>query len=150
MIEQLNYEQNELNGLRPIVVTFKGKPREVHFFHRGTSELFLTTLKGVSGSESMKRHKQREICLLSIVLADLNGSGRYLKRLKRWIWRKRLEHSTYSDVEAVRLLNAAKERIQDGKRIEALCAILLAQIQTIIVANKMSKGIVTNNTHKED
>lgn len=125
---------NELTTLQPISVIFKGKPREVHFFHRGTAEAFSETLKGISEKDSMKRRKQREEQLLAIVLADLYGSSPYLKRLKRWLWRKRLEHSIYNDVEAVALLEAAKERIQEGKQFDALGAILLAQMKFFFLA----------------
>jgi hypothetical protein len=122
----------ELDALRPISVTFMGKTREVHFFHRGTAEAFFDALKGTSENESMKRHKQREVRLLAIVLADLHGSGPYFKRLKRWIWRIRLAHSRYSDVEAVALLEAAAGRIQNGKQLDALIAIVESQCAAII------------------
>jgi len=129
----------ELNALQPISVTFKGKPREVHFFHRGTAEAFTDALRGTSENESMKRRKQREVRLLAIVLADLNGSFPHFMRLKRWIWRKRLSRSSYNDVEAVALLEAARERIQNGKQLDALAAILLAQMQAIIASMSASR-----------
>ena len=142
----------ELNALQPITVTFKGRPREVHFFHRGTAELFSDALRGVSENESMKRLKTREIRLLAIVLADLHGSSwPRFRSLKRWLWRKRLEHSRYSDVEAVALLNAARERIQNGKHLEALGAILLAQMQALIATTTVSReqlSEVLNQTTK--
>ena len=119
----------ELSALQSISVTFKGKPREVHFFHRGTAEAFSDALRGISENESMKHRKQREVRLLAIVLADLHGSSRHCKRMKRWLWRNRLALSRYSDVEAVALLEAARERIQEGKKMEALIEILNAQIQ---------------------
>ena len=125
---------NELTTLQPISVIFKGKPREVHFFHRGTAEAFSETLKGISEKDSMKRRKQREVRLLAIVLADLYGSSPYLKRLKRWLWRKRLQYSRYSEVEAVALLEAAKERIQNGKQMDALAVILQKQSQALIAS----------------
>ncbi len=134
---------NELQTLQPISVTFKGKPREVHFFHRGTAEAFSETIKGVFENESMKRRKQREVSLLAIVLADLHGSSPYFKRLKRWIWRMRLNHSRYSGVEAVALLVAAKERIQDGRRLAALSAITLAQMQALVA------GMSVNENHNK-
>lgn len=129
----------ELGALQPISVTFNGKPREVHFFHRGTAEAFSDALRGTSENESMKRRKQREVRLLAIVLADLNGCLPHFMRLKRWIWRKRLEHSRYSDVEAVALLDAARERIQNGKQLDALCAILMAQMTALIASMKMNR-----------
>lgn len=36
----IDKQVHELTALKPISVTFKGKPREVHFFHRGTAEAF--------------------------------------------------------------------------------------------------------------
>ena len=128
----IDKQVHELTALQPICVTFKEKPREVHFFHRGTAEAFSDALKGTSESESMKRRKQREVRLLAIVLADLHGSSPYFKRLKRWIWRKRLTHSRYSDVEAVALLEAATTRIQNGKQLDALITIVMAQALAII------------------
>ena len=142
----------ELNALQPISVTFKGKPREVHFFHRGTAEAFSDALKGISENESMKRRKQREVRLLAIVLADLNGSFPHFMRLKRWIWRKRLTRSRYNEVEAVALLEAARERIQNGKQLDALAAILLAQMQAIIASMSASReqlAEVENEFRKE-
>ena len=142
----------ELNALQPISVTFKGKPREVHFFHRGTAEAFTDALRGTSENESMKRRKQREVRLLAIVLADLNGSFPHFMRLKRWIWRKRLTRSRYNEVEAVALLEAARERIQNGKQLDALNAILLAQMQAIIASMSASReqlAEVENELRKE-
>lgn len=142
----------ELNALQPISVTFKGKPREVHFFHRGTAEAFTDALRGTSENESMKRRKQREVRLLAIVLADLYGSFPHFMRLKRWIWRKRLTRSRYNDVEAVALLEAARERIQNGKQLDALAAILLAQMQAIIASMSASReqlAEVENELRKE-
>ena len=142
----------ELNALQPISVTFKGKPREVHFFHRGTAEAFSDALRGTSENESMKRRKQREVRLLAIVLADLNGSFPHFMELKRWIWRKRLTRSSYNDVEAVALLEAARERIQNGKQLDALAAILLAQMQAIIASMSASReqlAEVENELRKE-
>ena len=142
----------ELNALQPISVTFKGKPREVHFFHRGTAEAFTDALRGTSENESMKRRKQREVRLLAIVLADLNGSFPHFMELKRWIWRKRLTRSSYNDVEAVALLEAARERIQNGKQLDALAAILLAQMQAIIASMSASReqlAEVENELRKE-
>lgn len=142
----------ELNALQPISVTFKGKPREVHFFHRGTAEAFSDALRGTSENESMKRRKQREVRLLAIVLADLNGSFPHFMNLKRWIWRKRLTRSSYNDVEAVALLEAARERIQNGKQLDALAAILLAQMQAIIASMSASReqlAEVENELRKE-
>ena len=130
----IDKQVHELTALQPISVTFKGKPREVHYFHRGTAEAFSDALKGTSENESMKRRKQREVRLLAIVLADLHGSGPYFKRLKRWIWRKRLTHSRYSDVEAVALLEAATTRIQNGKQLDALITIVMAQAVAIIAS----------------
>ena len=130
---------NELCALQPISVTFKGKPREVHFFHRGTAKAFSDALRGTSKSESMKRRKQREVRLLAIVLSDLYGSSPYFKRLRRWLWRKRLKHSIYNDVEAVALLEAATERIQNGKQMDALAAIIIAQMQATLVAMKVGR-----------
>lgn len=132
----IDKQVHELTALQPISVTFKGKPREVHYFHRGTAEAFSDALKGTSENESMKRRKQREVRLLAIVMADLHGSSPYFKRLKRWIWRKRLTHSRYSDVEAVALLDAAAERIQNGKQLDALMAIVTAQTVAIIARMK--------------
>lgn len=132
----------ELNALQPISITFKGKPREVHYFHRGTAEAFTDALRGTSENESMKRRKQREVRLLAIVLADLHGSSKHFMRLKRWIWRKRLERARYNEVEAVALLEAARERIQNGKQLDALAAILLAQMQAII------KSLGKENQHE--
>lgn len=132
----------ELNALQPISVTFYGKPREVHFFHQGTAEAFSDALKGTSENESLKRRKRREVRLLAIVLADLNGSSPYFKRLKRWIWRQRLARTRYNEVEAVALLEAARERIQNGKQLDALAAILLAQMQAII------KSLGKENQHE--
>ena len=142
----------ELNALQPISVTFKGKPREVHFFHRGTAEAFSDALRDTSENESMKRRKQREVRLLAIVLADLNGSFPHFMELKRWIWRKRLTRSSYNDVEAVALLEAARERIQNGKQLDALAAILLAQMQAIIASMSASReqlAEVENELRKE-
>lgn len=133
----------KLNALQPISVTFQGKPREVHFFHRGTAEAFTDALKGTSKNDSMKRHKQREVRLLAIVLADLHGSSKHFMRLKRWIWRKRLARSIYNEVEAVALLEAARERIQNGKQLDALAAILLAQMQAIIASTSTSREQLT-------
>ncbi len=132
----IDKQVHELTALQPISVTFKGKPREVHYFHRGTAEAFSDALKGTSENESMKRRKQREVRLLAIVMADLHGSSPYFMRLKRWIWRKRLTHSRYSDVEAVALLDAAAERIQNGKQLDALMAIVTAQTVAIIARMK--------------
>ena len=130
----IDKQVHELTALQPISVTFKGKPREVHYFHRGTAEAFSDALKGISENESMKRRKQREVRLLAIVLADLHGSSPYFMRLKRWLWRKRLTHSRYSDVEAVALLDAAAERIQNGKQLDALITIVMAQAVSIITS----------------
>ena len=134
----IDKQVHELTALQPISVTFKGKPREVHYFHRGTAEAFSDALKGTSENESMKRRKQREVRLLAIVMADLHGSSPYFKRLKRWIWRKRLAHSRYSDVEAVALLEAATTRIQNGKQLDALITIVMAQAVSIITSIKAS------------
>ena len=130
----IDKQVHELTALQPISVTFKGKPREVHYFHRGTAEAFSDALKGISENESMKRRKQREVRLLAIVLADLHGSNPYFMRLKRWLWRNRLAHSRYSDVEAVALLEAATERIQNGKQLVALITIVMAQGAAIIAS----------------
>ena len=130
----IDKQVHELTALQPISVTFKGKSREVHYFHRGTAEAFSDALKGTSENESMKRRKQREVRLLAIVLADLHGSSPYFMRLKRWLWRKRLAHSRYSDVEAVALLEAATERIQNGKQLVALITIVMAQGAAIIAS----------------
>ena len=130
----IDKQVHELTALQPISVTFKGKPREVHYFHRGTAEAFSDALKGTSENESMKRRKQREVRLLAIVMADLHGSSPYFMRLKRWLWRKRLAHSRYSDVEAVALLEAATERIQNGKQLVALITIVMAQGAAIIAS----------------
>lgn len=130
---------NGLTTLQPISVIFKGKPREVHFFHRGTAEAFSDTLKGISENDSMKRHKQREVRLLAIVLADLYGSSPYFKQLKRWFWRKRLVYSRYNDVEAVALLEAAKERIQNGKQMDILGSILLAQMKLFFLSMRENR-----------
>ena len=130
----IDKQVHELTALQPISVTFKGKPREVHYFHRGTAEAFSDALKGTSENESMKRRKQREVRLLAIVMADLHGSSPYFMRLKRWLWRKRLAHSRYSDVEAVALLEAATERIQNGKQLVALITIVMAQCAAIIAS----------------
>ena len=147
----------ELNALQPISVTFKGKPREVHFFHRGTAEAFTDVLRGTSENESLKRRKQREVHLLAVVLADLNGSSPHFMRLKRWIWRKRLTRSRYNDVEAIALLEAARERIQNGKQIDALVAILLAQMQALIasmtsnreqIAEVLNESLGKENKHE--
>jgi hypothetical protein len=100
----------------------------------------------------MKRRKQREVRLLAIVLADLNGSFPHFMELKRWIWRKRLTRSSYNDVEAVALLEAARERIQNGKQLDALAAILLAQMQAIIASMSASReqlAEVENELRKE-
>ena len=78
----IDKQVHELTALQPISVTFKGKPREVHYFHRGTAEAFSDALKGISENESMKRRKQREVRLLAIVMADLHGSSPYFMRLK--------------------------------------------------------------------
>lgn len=133
----------ELNALQPISVKFYGKPREVHFFHRGTAEAFSDALKGTSEKESMKRRKQREVRLLAIVLADLHGSSKHFMRLKRWIWRKRLERARYNEVEAVALLEAARERILNGKQLDALAAILLAQMQATIASMSANREQLT-------
>ena len=130
----IDKQVHELTALQPISVTFKGKPREVHYFHRGTAEAFSDALKGTSENESMKRRKQREVRLLAIVMADLHGSSPYFMRLKRWLWRKRLAHSRYSDVEAVALLETATERIQNGKQLVALITIVMAQGAAIIAS----------------
>ena len=130
----IDKQVHELTALQPISVTFKGKPREVHYFHRSTAEAFSDALKGTSENESMKRRKQREVRLLAIVMADLHGSSPYFMRLKRWLWRKRLAHSRYSDVEAVALLEAATERIQNGKQLVALITIVMAQGAAIIAS----------------
>lgn len=135
----IDKQVHELTALKPISVTFKGKPREVHFFHRGTAEAFSDALKGISENESMKRRKQREVRLLAIVMADLHGSSPYFMRLKRWLWRKRLAHSRYSDVEAVALLEAATERIQNGKQLDALITIVMAQAVSIITSIKANQ-----------
>lgn len=139
----IHEQLHELIALQPISVTFKGKPREVHFFHRGTDEAFSDALNGVSENESMKRRKQREVRLLAIVLADLHGSGLYFKRLKRWIWRKRLTHTRYSDVEAVALLDAATVRIQNGKQLDALIAIIMAQMEAQIASMEAQEEQLT-------
>lgn len=118
----------ELMDIKPVSVKFMGKPREVYFFHRGTAELFSYTIKGVLENESMKRRKQREIKLLAIVLANLYGSSRYFKRLKRWLWRKRLAHSKYNELEAMALLATAKNFIQYSKQMEAMSTILLVEM----------------------
>lgn len=135
----IDKQVHELTALQPISVTFKGKPREVHYFHRGTAEAFSDALKGISENESMKRRKQREVRLLAIVMADLHGSSPYFMRLKRWLWRKRLAHSRYSDVEAVALLEAATERIQNGKQLVALITIVMAQAVSIITSIKANQ-----------
>lgn len=137
-----------LLALQPIAVTFRGKPREVHFFHRGTAEAFSDALRGTSENESMKRRKQREVRLLAIVLADLNGSFPHFMRLKRWIWRKRLTRSRYNDVEAVALLEAATERIQNGKQLDALGAIILAQMQALVLSMSASREQIAEFENK--
>jgi len=45
-----------------------------------------------------------------------------------------LAHSRYSDVEAVALLEAATERIQNGKQLVALITIVMAQGAAIIAS----------------
>ena len=143
----------ELNALQPISVTFKGRPREVHFFHRGTGEAFSDELRGISENDSMKRRKQREVRLLAIVLADLHGCSPFFRRFKRWLWRKRLARSRYSDLEAVALLEAARERIQDGKQLAALCAIILAQMQALIASMRASReqlAVLVNESEEKE
>ena len=132
----------ELFALQPIVVTFRGKQRQVHFFHYGTAERFSEALKGTSGSESQRRRKQREVRLLSIVLSDLYGSSPYFLGLRRWFWKLRLSHSTYSDIEAMKLLEAASSRIQNGKVMDALATIMLTQIQGFIDSMNTGKLIL--------
>ena len=137
-------ELRALCQLQPIAVSFKGKQREVHIFTRGTADAFLATLRGASENDSLKRRKSREINLLSIVLADLHGSSPYFKRMRRWLWRMRLSHTHYSDVEAVQLLTAAKERILTRQHMEALLTILCAQVQVLLQKKNISTEQLIN------
>ena len=141
-----------LVSLQPISVGFLRKPRKVHFFHRDTAAAFLDALRGTSENDSMKRRRQREVRLLAIVLADLYGSSPHFRRLRRWFWRVRLEHTRYSDVEAVALLDASRERIHDGMQIDALNAILLVQIQAIVASMGVRREDLVEvlNEKKED
>lgn len=124
----------ELRALQPQPITFKGKVRLVHFFNRGTAERFNGVLETASESDTMKDRHRREVRLLSIVLADLHGNSPHLRSLRRWLWEKRLTYSKYDKVEAIQLLDAAVQRIQQGKVIELSIALTAAQLQAIIEA----------------
>ena len=124
----------ELRVLQPQPITFKGKVRLVHFFSKGTVEKFNGVLETASENDTMKDRHRREVLLLSLVLADLHGSSQYFKNLRRWIWKKRLEYTGYNEVEAIQLLEAAVQHIQQGKVIELHIALILAQIQAEIEA----------------
>ena len=124
----------ELRALQPQPITFKGKVRKVHFFSRETAERFNGVLETASESDTMKDRHRREVCLLAIVLADLHGSFPYFHGLRRWIWEKRLTHSRYNEVEAMQLLEAAVQRIQQGKVLELHIALTAAQMQATIEA----------------
>ena len=137
----------ELSALRPIAVHFLGKPREVHFFHRGTAEAFADELKGATDNESLKRRKLREVRLLSLVLADLHGSSRHFVKCKRWIWRQRLKLAHYNDIEAIALLEAASERMQHGKQLEALADITVEHIQAELSSYTPEHKKKKNNKH---
>ena len=71
---------------------------------------------------------------MAIVLADLHGSFPYFHGLRRWIWEKRLTHSRYNEVEAMQLLEAAVQRIQQGKVLELHIALALAKMQAVFDA----------------
>lgn len=124
----------ELKALQPQPITFKGKVRLVHFFSKGTAERFNGVLETASENDTMKDRHRREVLLLSLVLADLHGSSQYFKNLRRWIWKKRLEYTGYNEVEAMQLLEAAVQHIQQVKIIELHIALIVAQMQATIEA----------------
>lgn len=123
----------ELGTLEPLAVTFKGKVRMVHFFHEGTAESFNSMLASASEYDTMKDRHRREVRLLAIVLADLHGM-RVFRKVRRWLWEKRLSFGKYDEVEALQLLDAAVTRIQQGKYFELYASLIVAQIQAMIEA----------------
>lgn len=136
--KQIENQLAELKTLQPLAVTFKGKVRLVHFFHEETAESFNGVLETASESDTMKGRHKREVRLLAIVLADLYRSPLLFRKVRRWLWEKRLSFGKYDEVEALQLLDAAVTRIQQGKLLEMHTALILSQILSNI--NEMEKG----------
>ena len=135
MNEEKQFERQiaEVSALKPLAITFNGKVRLVHFFHTGTAESFNGVLETASESDTMKDRHRREVRLLAIVLADLHGT-RLFRRLRRWLWEKRLSFGRYDELEALQLLDAAVTRIQQGKFLEMYAELIISQIQATIEA----------------
>lgn len=136
--KQIENQIAELKALQPLAVTFKGKVRLVHFFDEETAESFNGVLETASESDTMKKRHKREVRLLAIVLADLYRSPLLFRKVRRWLWEKRLSFGKYDEVEALQLLDAAVTRIQQGKLLEMHTALILSQILSNI--NEMEKG----------
>ena len=134
--KQIKNQIAELKALQPLAVTFKGKMRLVHFFDEETAESFNGVLETASESDTMKERHKREVRLLAIVLADLYRSPLLFRKVRRWFWEKRLSFGKYDEVEALQLLDTAVTRIQQGKRLEAYIALLVAEIETTLNATQ--------------
>ncbi len=147
---ELEKQFAELAALQPISVTFKGKPRSVHFFHQGTAEKFNRVLEIASESDTMKQRHNQQVKMLAIVLSDLYGKNPLFIGLRRWFWEQRLKHSDYNEVEALQLIDAAVTRIQQGKFLELYSLIVAAQMQaTIKQMHETKNSLKLNNTEKE-
>lgn len=139
----------ELTNLQPLAVIFLGKERVIDHFHRGTAERFNRVLETATEGQSMKTRHKQQTKMLAIVLSDLQGSSKLFRGLRRWLWEKRLSLTSYNEVEALKLIEAAVLRIQNYKLLELHTTLLLAQIMANIeYANKQTNGIL-NEIRKE-
>lgn len=115
-----------LKEAQPIGVKFLGKVRRVHWFHRGTAERFAEALKQKAVTKTARRKVQRQ--LLSIVLSDLWQSPRLFRGVRRLCWAVRLAFTSYSQPEAVALIDAAGVRIQQEKQLDMLTVLTINEI----------------------
>ena len=136
----------ELTNLQPLAVIFLGKERVIHHFHQGTAERFNRVLETASEGQSMKTRHKQQTKMLAIILSDLQGSSKLFRGLRRWLWEKSLSFTNYSEVEALKLIEAAVLRIQNYKLLELHTMLIVAQIMNEIKA--IDKGII-NEIRKE-
>ena len=134
MTQKTDLEQqiHDICNQGPLTVIFMEKERKIHFFQNDTVARYEAELEKASESDTMKERHQRQVNLLTIVLSDLHRSQPLFRGLRRRIWKVRLSHGTYNEVEALQLLEAATIRIQYSKLLEIYRNILAAQVLTAI------------------
>ena len=122
----------DIKKLQPLVVTFKGKERVINHFQYDTVERFNKVLESASGGQKMGERHKLQTQMLAIILSDVQGSSRVFRGLRQWLWEKKLSHTSYNEVEALRLIETAVLRIQQHKVLEMHTALILAQMQALI------------------